>query len=75
MSCDAKKYFFKVEQVAEVDVLPESDRMMSDRMRRGHGSLIWADDALVAVNFLKFFQIFKKIKTFLKFSREFYLGR
>merc|ERR1711974_355269 len=38
----------KVEQVADIDVLPESERMMSDRMRQGRERLLWADDAMVA---------------------------
>jgi len=38
----------KMEQVADIDVLPESDRMMSDRMRQGRERLLWADDAMVA---------------------------
>ena len=38
-----------MEQVADIDVLPESDRMMSDRMRQGRERLLWADDAMVAM--------------------------
>ena len=42
-----------MEQVADIDVLPESDRMMSDRMRQGRERLLWADDAMVAVRLPK----------------------
>ena len=47
------KTSLKVEQVAEIDVLPESERMMSDRMRQGRERLLWADDAMVAVRLPK----------------------
>merc|ERR1711990_695675 len=43
----------KVEQVADIDVLPESERMMSDRMRQGRERLLWADDTMVAVRLPK----------------------
>ena len=46
--------FIKVEQVAGIDVLPASDRMMSERMRRGgRKEFLWADDAMVAVRLPK----------------------
>ena len=50
-----KNTFFKVEQVADIDVLPASERVMSERMRRGGRGerLLWADDALVAVRMPK----------------------
>ena len=48
------KYILKVDQVADIDVLPESERMMSDRMRQGGPErLLWADDAMVAVRLPK----------------------
>ena len=49
-----EKYVLKVEQVADIDVLPASERMMSDRMRQGgRERLLWADDAMVAVRLPK----------------------
>ena len=46
--------FIKVDQVAGIDVLPASDRMMSERMRRGgRKEFLWADDAMVAVRLPK----------------------
>ena len=46
------KHCFKTEQVADIDVLPESDPVMSDRMR-GRERLLRADDASVAVRLPK----------------------